>query len=237
MRTFVSVLSAFLLWGAMGQARAGILNTVNWAPDNSVDGTGTGVLVGTNTVTYTTAIGFNAGETFPNRMWATSLGTAGATGGGVTFDSGGALGGSKSGTTEKITFSSAIANPVLLVDFLGGNGHTSEKDTFDFGSNSFALLSSHNAVAVGNVVSSTMAHDTIDDGFGIQFAGAFGPGNPLQFTYTSDGRGPDGLQTVGFTIGVAPTAAVPEPCSLVLCGIGGLSLLAARWRRRQTLAD
>lgn len=232
MRRILSGLAILLLWAAPGIARADILDTVNWAPDSSVDGTGTGVLAGTNTVTYTTAVGFNAGETFP-LDWASYLGTAGATGGSVTYQSGGALGGASNGTPQTITFSSSVAQPVLLVNYLGGPPGVYAADVFDFGSNSFSLLSSYNAVAVGNVVSATTATtDTANDGFGIQFFGTFGPGNPLQFTYTSDGQGPDGLQTVSFTVGIP--VPVPEPDSLTL--LLGSSVLCAggyAWRRRK----
>jgi hypothetical protein len=204
---------------------------VNWAPDSIADGKGKGVLGGTNMVTYTTAVGFNAGET-NFQDWASYAGTSAATGGSVTFKLGAGLGGGAAPTTQTVTFSAPIAHPILLVDYLGDNGGGSGSDVFDFGSNSFTLLSSHNAVAAANVVSGTTPHDTANDGFGIQFAGTFGPGSPLQFTYKSDGLGPDGLQTVSFTIGIPP-ASVPEPSTLALLGIGGLGLLGGQqWRRR-----
>ena len=112
------------------------------ATDTSIDGTGTGVLGGTTTVTYSTAVGFNAGVSYPEN-WASYLGTAAATGGSVTYQSGGVLGGaspSVGGTTETITFSSTVTNPILLVAFLGGQG-TYAADTFNFGPNSYTLLS------------------------------------------------------------------------------------------------
>jgi hypothetical protein len=228
------VLSCGILLAAANASMAVTLDTVNWAADTTVDGTGTGVLGGSNTVSYTTAVGFNAGTESINNLWATNLGTAAATGGSVSFQTGGILGGAAAttgpGTTQTITFSSTVVKPILLVDFLGGPGTTTgvfANDSFNFGTNGFTLLSSHNATASGNIVSSTTAvTDSADDGFGIQFAGTFGPGAPLQFIYTSDGRGANGLQTVAFTVGVA----VPEPASIgiLLSGIIGIALLRRR---------
>ncbi len=221
------------LWAGPGIAWASSLDTVNWAPDITVDGTGTGVLAATNTVTYTTAVGFNAGVTYPED-WAnpvTFLGTAGATGGAITYPSGGVLGGAASpGTLQTITFSAPVVQPTLLVAYLGGQS-TYAADTFDFGANSFTLLSNHNALAVGNVVSGTVLDtDLSSDGFGIRFSGTFGPGTPLQFNYTSNGAGGNGLQSVAFTIGIP---LVPEPSSFVLCGLGAAGLFIAARRRRK----
>ncbi len=208
-------------------ARASVLDTVNWAPDTSIDGTGTGVLGGTTTVTYSTAVGFNAGVSYPEN-WASYLGTAAATGGSVTYQSGGVLGGaspSVGGTTETITFSSTVTNPILLVAFLGGQG-TYAADTFNFGPNSYTLLSSFDATSSAPVVSGTTADtDIADDGFGIQFQGTYGPGNPLVFNYSSDPTNglafDDGLQSVAFTVGV-PLSTIPEPSTLTVWMLLGL---------------
>ena len=231
MRCGRSILLALaMLLAGVNATPAGTLITVNWASDSTVDGTGTGVLNGTNQVSYTTAIGFNAGESFPTSLWATSLGTAAATGGAVTFDTCGVLGGGVGGTTETISFSQAIVNPILLINFLGGpSGYAA--DSFNFGNTTFSLLSANNATASGNVVSSKMAvTDSANDGFGIQLNGTFGPANALVFAYSSDGLGSNGLQTVRFTIG---TAAVPEPSGLILLGLGFCGVLGYGWRRRQ----
>jgi hypothetical protein len=224
----LAFLFVFLL--ASGAEAPGGLITVVWAPDSTVDGTGTGTL-GAHTVTYTTAIGFNAGTSGTGELWASDLGTALATGGSVTSDTRAVLGGAGvPGTTETITFSSSIVDPVLLVNFLGGPV-SNLGDTFNFGANSFTLLSSFNAMASGNTVSSTTPTDTANDGFGLRFNGTFGPGTPLQFVYTSNGLGPDGLQTVGFTVGIA---SVPEPTSLVpfAVGLASICMFACARRRR-----
>jgi hypothetical protein len=232
LRLSVEILSLAILelvLGGMGQARAGTLDTVNWAPDSTVDGTGTGTLAGSISVTYSTGIGFNAGVTFTEH-WASYLGTAGATSGAVTNELGGVLGGGPNGTPQQITFSSSVTQPILLVNFLGGPSGVFAHDVFNFGSNSFTLLSSHNATASGNMVSGTsLDTDTADDGFGIQFTGTFGPLNPLQFTYTSDGLGGNGLQSVAFTIGASQ---VPEPAALTLLAIGIACVAGYGWRRR-----
>jgi hypothetical protein len=195
------------------------LDTVNWAPSNTPSGTGTGVLGGTNVVTYTTDFGFNSGETFPYD-WPNQLGTAAATS--VTFQLGGVLTGSTTGTLETITFGAPVVSPVLLVNFLGGPLGFSD-DVFQFGGNSFTLLSAFNAIqTVSGMAATPATTDSADDGFAIQFGGTFGPTNPLVFTYSSDGFHA-GLESVGFTIG---TALVPEPSSLVLAAFGLAGLAA-----------
>jgi hypothetical protein len=218
-------------------AQAGGLDTVSWAPDSTVDGTGTGTLDVTNIVTYTTAVGFNAGTSGPE-TWINNLGNAAATGGSVTSSTRAVLGGTAAGTTQTITFTSPIVQPVLLVNFLGGPGSNSG-DVFNFGTNAFTLLSSFNAMRSGNLISGTTPTDSANDGFGIQFSATFGPGTPLQFLYTTNGLGQNGLQTVGFTVGI-PVAVIPEPTSVALLGIGlasvclvahGRSRRAARLRR------
>jgi PEP-CTERM motif len=221
-----------MLWVATAAMAQAELLTVNWAPDSSIDGTGTGVLNGT-TVTYFTATGFNAGETF-SENWASYLGTMGATGGSVSFQLGGVLGGAAlpTGTAQTITFSSTIVNPVLLVNFLGGLGNTFDSDTLNFGTNTFTVLSENNAVQSGNsMLATSSVTDSADDGFGIQFNGTFGPGTPLVFNYGSDGLGLNNLQTVAFTIGIPAVATTPEPSTLALVCIGAVGLAYNGWYR------
>ena len=213
-------------------AEASTLDTVNWAPDSTVDGTGSGTLAGTIAVTYTTGVGFNAGLTYP-QDWANPLtdqGTAGATGGAVTYSLGGVLGGGD-GTPQTITFSAPVVEPTLLINYLGGQA-TYAADVFNFGSNTFSLLSANNAVAAGNTVSATTATtDLASDGFGIKFDGTFGPSNPLTFIYSSNGAGGNGLQSVQFTVGIP--LVTPEPSGLGLLALGACGLAALARRRRQ----
>ncbi len=228
----VAILLAWIAGCVASQAAAGTLDTVNWAPDSTVDGTGTGTLAGTIAVTYTTGVGFDAGETFPQN-WAnpaTDQGTAGATGGAVTYQSGGSLGGGDR-TLQTITFSAPVVEPTLLVNYLGGQA-TYAADVFNFGPNTFSLLSANNAVVASNTVSATTATtDLASDGFGLKFDGTFGPGNPLTFIYSSNGAGGNGLQTVQFTVGIP--LVTPEPSGLGLLVLGACGLAALARRRRQ----
>ena len=215
MKRIAVILVVALIFVSSGATAWASLETVNWNADNTNDGSGTGVLAGTINVTYSSASGFNSGQSlFEN--WASYLGTAAATGGSVSYQSGGILGGAAAGTTETITFSSSVAQPILLVNWLGYSGRNSD-DVFNFGSNTFTLLSSYGATSLGTVVSGVGDTDTTNDGFGIQFQGTFGPGAPLVFTYTSDGTGTNGLQTVGFTIGT-----VPEPATIIIWSLLGM---------------
>jgi hypothetical protein len=104
-----------------GVATAGIIDTVNWAPDTTENGTGTGTMAGGMiTVTYNTSVGgpINAGESFSNRDWSTGLGTAAAAPNGTTYDTGAALG-EYAGVTQLqvITLSQNVTNPILNVWF------------------------------------------------------------------------------------------------------------------------
>ena len=224
-RTMRLGLAALLLAGLAGQADAALL-TVEWAPDGSNDGAGAGLL-GATTVTYTSAPGFNAGTTLGGQDWAAFAGTGGGTDGAVTSQTGGVLGGPSIAASQTITFSSATANPILLVNFLD------QSDVFNFGANAFTLLDSNNATLAAPIIfGSGSAADNPDDGFAVQFAGTFGPGTPLSFLFSSNGAGADGLQTVGFTVGIQQVAAVPEPATLTSAAIAGLMGLGAAWKRR-----
>ena len=203
------------------------LDTVNWAASSTNNGMGTGQLDGI-TVNYQSVAGFNSGETLTEN-WPSYQGTSAATA--VTFQTGGVLGGGTNGTAETISFSAPVVDPILLVNFLGGLGHTFDGDFFNFGGHSFTVLSAFNATQSGNTMAATTAvTDTADDGYAIKFDGTFGPGNPLSFTYTSDGMGQNGLQTVGFTIG---TASIPDSGESVL--LFGLGLAAVALYRRSPL--
>ncbi len=203
------------------------LDTVNWAASSTNNGLGTGQLDGI-TVNYQSVAGFNSGETFAEN-WPIYQGTAAATA--VTFQTGGVLGGGATGTTETISFSAPVVNPVLLVNFLGGLGNTFDGDFFNFNGNSFTVLSAFNATQSGNTMAATTAvTDSADDGYTIKFNGTFGPSNPLSFTYASDGKGLDNLQTVAFTIGVPSASAVPDSGKSAL--LFGLGLAAVALCRR-----
>jgi hypothetical protein len=224
----IGLAAAAMLVGVVGQSDAALL-TVEWAADGSNNGMGTGTLGGT-TVTYTSAPGFNSGTTLGGQNWAALTGTGGGTDGAVTSQTGGVLGGTSTGFTQTIGFSSDTASPILLVNFLDGS------DVFNFGANAFTLLDSNNAtLASPLVIGSGSAADNPNDGFAAQFAGTFGPGTPLTFLFSSNGAAADGLQTVGFTVGLQP-AAVPEPSTFASAGIAGLIGCGFVWRRRRRAA-
>ena len=95
MFTMRKAMSTLLLAVASGLVptvgTAGVVDTVNWAPDASEDGTSAGTLAGgTIAVTDTTSVGgpINAGEVFGGREWSMGLGTAAAAPDGTTFDTG-----------------------------------------------------------------------------------------------------------------------------------------------------
>ncbi len=215
-----------------GAAHATFLNTVNWSVDGTPDGIGTGVLNGTNTVTYTTAVGSAAGTTIAENF-NTSLATAGTVGTGATFLTAGVLGtanlNSLSITTETITFSQAITNPILLLNIASAN----EALSFPANSLPVTVLASHNAQLVPtNVITFGGATGTVNDGLALQLTGTFGPGNPLVFNFSSSAA----FSTLAFTVGTTSTS-VPEPASMTLSGIGMvLGLGYAVRRRRQAIA-
>jgi len=222
-----TLMTTAILLGIGGPSNAALL-TVAWVPDGSNDGTGTGLL-GATTVTYNSAPGFNSGTTLSNQFWAAFVGTNGGTDGAVTSQTGGVLGGSSTGSIQTIQFSAVIVNPILLVNFLN------QSDVFNFGAAPFTLLDSNNAtLAPPLLIGSVTAADTANDGFAVQISGTFGPGTPLVFLYSSNGGGPNGLQTVGFTVGTVQGAAAPEPGTLSLLALAGMPTVGAVARRRRS---
>lgn len=210
------LIAAAILLGVAKASHAD-LTTVVWAPDGSNDGVGTGLL-GTTTVTYSSAVGFNSGTTLTGQNWAAFTGTNGATNGPVSSQTAGVLGGDGVGTVQTIQFSAATANPILLVNFLD------QSDVFNFGANGFTVLDSNNVTVTPPIlIGSGSAADAQNDGFAVQFTGTFGPGTPLVFNFSSNGAGTNGLQTVGFTIGLAQTVNGPEPGTLALLALGTLA--------------
>jgi len=207
-------------------AAGGPLDTVNWAPDGTVDGTGTGTLGGTTNVTYITNAIFNASQTF-SIDWDSSLATDGAVGSGATNLLGGAMGASLfTPTQQTITFDAPVINPILLVDF------TDAGDSMDFGPLSIALLDSNNASLVGSTMTFAGSTDSADDGFALQIFGSFGSGVPLTFQYISSDPG---ANSVAFTIGVPSTAPEPGTFALLLPALGLIGTAVAH-RKRITAA-
>jgi hypothetical protein len=201
-------------------ARAVFVDTVDWAPDGTVDGTGTGTL-GAVTVTYTTVVGGNAGISFAVD-WNNSLPTNDAVGTGVTNQEAGVLGTLGVAALQIISFSGAVTDPILYVNFVD------DGTSIDLAGLSFTELDANNASFSGSVYTFAGAVNSTNDGFAVLLSGTFGPGTPVTFTYTT----PNAVDTVGFTVGTS----VPEPGSVALLGIGGLGLLGYGWRRRRRAA-
>jgi hypothetical protein len=199
-----------------------MVDTVDWAADGSLDGTGTGTLAnGAITVTYTTEVGVgNAGVTLAED-WDVSLATNGAVGSGVTHKTGGVFGTTAAMSPQTIMFSSPVKDPVLFANF------SDDGTSMDFGALSLTFLDSNNAQLVGSMVTFTGSTNSFHDGFAARIAGTFGPGTPITFTYTPVTQGV--FQSVAFTV-----AAVPEPSTILLLGIGLAGLTAACWRKRKS---
>jgi hypothetical protein len=207
-----------------GVATAGIIDTVNWAPDTTENGTGTGTLAGgTITVTYTTSVGgpINAGETFSNRDWSTGLGTAAAAPDGTTYDTGGALG-EYAGVTQSqvITLSQNVTNPILFFNF------DDPQSSYNFGTLPLTLLASHNAQLASDIVTFNGSSNTVNDGFAVQVGGTFGPGQDITFSASSTINA-----TQSVTVGLA---SVPEPSSLLMAATAiGVGFVLGRSRQRR----
>jgi hypothetical protein len=128
--------------------------------------------------------------------------------------------GISSNAVQTFTFSQNISNPYLIFNWIDVG------TSFNFGSNSFTLLGSSNATSSGNLITVGAGSGNLDlesDGFLIRLNGAFGPSNPLTFTFQNT---TSFVQTVGATV-----ATVPEPSALSLLAIG-LSGMALVRRRR-----
>ncbi len=227
MFTMRKAMSTLLLAVASGLVptvgTAGVVDTVNWAPDASEDGTSAGTLAGgTIAVTDTTSVGgpINAGEVFGGREWSMGLGTAAAAPDGTTFDTGASLG-EFAGTpqVQTLTLSQNVVNPILFFNF------DDPQVTYNFGALALTVLASNNAQFNGGSVSFLGSANTVNDGFAVQVTGTFGPNNSISFQAIST---VDATQTV--TIGIA---SVPEPSSFVLAGTAVVMGLGVWTKRRR----
>lgn len=201
-------------------AHAGVVST-SWTADTAVDGTGTGTL-GSRTVTYTTVNGYgNAGITIGNN-WDTSLATAAS--GPYSSQTAGVLGSLTDfgPTTQTISFSASITNPLLLVNF------SDATSTMDFGGLTLSFLTSNNAQLTGNTIDFTGSTNSSDDGFVAQINGTFGPGSDLTFIYGTSAS----FDSVAFSIAESgrQSAGTPEPATLALTLACLTALVFARRR-------
>ena len=205
------------------QAHADPIDTVAWAPDSALDGTGTGTLAGgTITVNYSTVVAGNAGLSL-NDNWNVSLATDGAVGSGATHLTGGIFGtvNTASPQLQTIAFSSNVTNPILYINF----GDTTS--SMNFSTVPISFLDSNNAQLTGSVVTFAGANNNFDDGFAALLPGSYGPGNPIRFTYSTTVS----FDSTAFTIGLGAQATTPEPNTIAL--LGALSSAAILLLRRR----
>jgi hypothetical protein len=204
-----------------GFARADVLQTVVWAPDDNRDGFGTGTLGGT-TVTYTTVAGAgDAGSTIPASAWTSSPATNDAVGDGATDPSGGLFGTTGQGQLSTIEFEDSIVDPILLVNFADPG------TSIDLSGLNFEQLDANNAALASGVYTFAGAANTSSDGFAVRLLGTFGPAAPISFLYNASPTG--GFASVAFTVG----RLVPEPGSIALVGIGLAGMLVVAGRRHR----
>jgi hypothetical protein len=204
-------------------ARAVVIDTVAFNPSGPVPPpktSGSGTLAGgTIVVTYTTAAVGNAGLTFNDPMPALPPTTTG-----VTNQTAGVFGVTNTGTTETVTFSIPVLNPILIENF------TDPNVTYTF-SNPVTLLAQNNAQLAGNVLSFVGAGDRSTDGFSLQLTGTFSSFSFVALE-TGSGLNGSGIDTQAFTVSAAAATGVPEPSTFAAAGLMTLAGLAYRHRRR-----
>ena len=211
----LAVVASCVFFSSQGQAA--LIDTVAWEPDATVDGVGTGDLVGT-TVGYSSVGVGNAGTTVAVN-WDLSLATDGAVDMGVTNFSAGVLGTTGIANPQSITFGDTVVNPILLVAFADATS------SLDFGALGVNLLDSNNAQLIGSTVNFVGAANSANDGFAAQIIGTFGPGSSLDFTYTTSVP----FDSIAFT---ASAHAVPEPTTMAIWSIFGAAGFWGARRRK-----
>jgi hypothetical protein len=120
-------------------------------------------------------------------------------------------------TTETLTFTTPLVNPVLLIDF--GDPTV----TYNFGTLSVTALSLNHASLSSGTLSFPGATDTDGDGAAIQVNGTF---STFSFSASDSGGRTD---TQRFTVAVT---IVPEPSSIVMGATASFVGLFWGWRKR-----
>jgi hypothetical protein len=134
------------------------------------------------------------------------------------------------GSTNTITFSSAVLNPIIWINSLGRGGGwdpATYVQSWTFNA-PFALLSSwYVPVAEGaNPYQMTQAGNTLigQEGHGsIQFSGLF-----TSISWTSDKLEQSAYFTVGYDNSIVPPVPAPASLLLLVLGLAGLGFIARR---------
>jgi hypothetical protein len=219
-----TVLSLSLAVGSAGTVDAASVTVATWIANPNTIGGGplsiSGTL-GSNSLTLVTvAVPPNAGSAFFEDWTASAATNAFVTAQTPTSGNTSVAIAEGSSTTETVTFTTAVVNPVLLVDF--GDATVS----YNFGMLSVTALSLNHASLASGVLTFPGATDSDSDGAAIQVNGSF---TTMSFTASDSGGRTD---TQRFTIA---TAVVPEPRSLTM-GATALLFGLYRWRRKRDSA-
>lgn len=223
---FLPAFATVLVAGSLSSQAATV--AVNWDPDTTQDGDGTGTISSGNfvsTVTLDSGDGALNGGITLDVDWSTSLATDGA----QTINSNAmvidtlAAGATNTGT---ITFSQAVTDPIFLVAYFDPNA------TFRIlgvSQASTTLLDANNAQYDSAVTADTAIIplgtpvNSINDGFALRLNGTY---SQITIQYSRSGV----TDSVAFGI-QANADTVPEPVAGSLALLAALPLLVRRRRR------
>jgi hypothetical protein len=220
--TAASLLSACALV-TVGVARADTIDWTTWSKGTAGSpGSATGSIAAGSGISVTYS-GQTSGVLFGYPSWnPVSTFTGGTIGNGPAAANNSVQMEGGTSLTETITFSSALVNPVLAIESLGGSGDTA---SFDFNSaEPFTIETGGPSAEYGGTSITKSGSDVLgDEGSGvIQFSGTFS-----QLTFTTPAYENFYMFTVGDDVS-ATTAVTPEPSTLSLLGLGLAALPYAK---------